>query len=50
MLPFASTWHIFHTPILGTGFVVGYCFGDIVIIILFIIILISVILLLLVGR
>jgi len=29
VLPFASTWHIFHSPVLDTCFVVGYCFGEI---------------------
>ena len=29
MLPFASTQHIFHSPVFGTVLFVGYCFSEI---------------------
>ena len=29
VLPFASTWHIFHSPVLVLVLFVGYCFGEI---------------------
>jgi len=43
VLPFASTWHIFHSPVLDNCFFfVGYYFGEIIIIIIIVVVVVVV--------